>query len=178
MDEQTPEPERQSDWMNRADFLTGVAFALLGFTIIYLSWIMPRLEIRGIHPSTVPGLVPGLLGALLAISGILLGAKALVRIRGKAGWRAFMAVFASEQAIRFAVVSGLCLAYALILVGRVPFWLATTLFVFALIVAFEVWLNDAPKPLLRSAVFAAVQAAIVAGLVTAVFQYGFLVRLP
>ncbi|WP_404406110.1 tripartite tricarboxylate transporter TctB family protein [Pelagibacterium halotolerans] len=178
MDEQTSDSEHRPDWMNRADFLSGVVFTLLGLTIVYLSWVMPRLEIRGIHPSTVPGLVPGLLGALLAISGVLLGAKGLSRIRGKAGWGAFAAIFVSQQAIRFAVATALSLIYALVLVGLVPFWLATGLFVFALIVAFEVWLNDTPKPLLRSAILAAIQAVIVAAVVTAVFQYGFLVRLP
>jgi len=172
-------PDRPTDdTMPRADFLTSAVFVILGLAIVYFSWTMDRLEIRSVHPATVPGLVPGLLGALLAICGLLLGARSLVLFKGRPGWSAFFARFGSMEMLRFAVIAVLALVYTLVLVGLVPFWLATGLFVFSMIVAFEVWLNDEPKPLVRSMIWAAVQAVIVAAIVTAVFEYGFLVRLP
>lgn len=178
MDDSTPDPTRQTDRMNRADLLSGIVFTLLGLAIVYFSWVMPRLEIRGIHPSTIPGIVPGLLGGLLTICGILLGAKAFAATRGVSGWSDFFSLFTSPQAGRFGVVAALTQGYSLVLVGLVPFWLATALFVFAFIVVFEAWLADTPKPLARAALWAAVQAVVVAATVTLVFQYGFLVRLP
>ncbi|WP_417583178.1 tripartite tricarboxylate transporter TctB family protein [Pelagibacterium sp.] len=178
MDEQTSDPDRQASRMNRADFIAGLFFVLLGLVTVYMSWTMPRLEIRGIHPSTVPGIVPGLLGLLLTVCGVLVGLKGLAGLRDRQGWADFWSMFASVEAVRFAVVAGLALIYALVLVGRIPFWLATGLFVFAFIVAFEVFFNDTPRPLVRAMIMAAIQAVIVSGLVTAVFQYGFLVRLP
>lgn len=178
MSEPTAETELKERRMNRADLLTGIVFVIGGLIVAYWSWVMPRLEIRGIHPATVPGLVPGLLGSALALCGAVLAINAYRKGRDTAGWRDFFAAFASVEAGRFYIVAGLALVYSLILVGLVPFWLASALFVFAFIVVFEAWLSSERKPLARSAFWAAVQALIVGGVVTLVFQYGFLVRLP
>ena len=77
----------------------------------------------------------------------------------------------------------LCLVYPLVLVGWLPFWLATGLFVFAFIVAFEWSPQDgeaAPSSARQRAVllWAAVQSVLVAAIVSIVFQELFLVRLP
>jgi hypothetical protein len=178
MSEIPADPPRVDRRMNRADLVTGVVFTVLGLAIAYFSWTMPRLETRGIHPATVPGLVPGLLGAALALCGAGLAGKAWLEGRGVPAWREFFAVFRSPEAGRFAVAAGLALFYSLVLVGLVPFWLATALFVFAFILVFETWLSPAPKPVARSALWAAIQGLIVGAVVTFVFQYGFLVRLP
>lgn len=178
MEDDTRDTTLEASRMDRADLLSGTFFLLLGLVIVYLSWTMPRLEIRGIHPATVPGLVPGLLGGLLAICGALLGMRGLARARRRGSWSDLWSALTSHEALRFAAAVALALVYSLVLVGRLPFWLATALFVFAFIVTFEVWLNDDPKPLMRSAILAIIQAGIVAAVVTAIFQYGFLVRLP
>ncbi|MCT7377013.1 tripartite tricarboxylate transporter TctB family protein [Chelativorans salis] len=170
-----PQTERR---MNRIDLITGGVFAVLGLAIVYLSWTMPRLEMRGIHPATVPGLVPGLLGLALAFCGVVLGLKAYREGRGAGGWSDLLALFRTEEAGRFCAVAGLALVYALVLVGRLPFWLASAAFVFAFIVVFETWLSPEPRSLLRSTFLALVQGVIVGVVVTLVFQYGFLVRLP
>lgn len=164
--------------MNRADLVTGCVLAVLGLVIVYLSWTMPRLEVRGVHPATVPGLVPGLLGFTLAICGAALSIKAWREGRQEKGWRDLLTAFSTAEAGRFVVAAGIALFYSLVLVGLLPFWLATAAFVFTFIFAFETWLSSAPKPLLRSALWALVQAVIVGVLVTLVFEYGFLVRLP
>jgi hypothetical protein len=59
-----------------------------------------------------------------------------------------------------------------------PFWAASALFVFLFIVVFERGFGASRHPWWRTLSTAAVQAALVGGLVTVVFQYGFLVRLP
>ena len=73
---------------------------------------------------------------------------------------------------------GLTLAYSAGLVGLMPFWLATGLFVFAFVALLE-WRQDRPPgERFRDVAFAAVYAVAVAAMVTWVFQDIFLVRLP
>jgi putative tricarboxylic transport membrane protein len=175
----TPEHENpDSPAAIKADLLAGVFFLVLGLTIVYMSWDMPRLEVRRIHPATIPGLVPGLLGGALALCGFLLALHSARVAPVAGGWEGFRRQFTSTEAVRVLALAALVLVYTLGLVGWLPFWLATGVFVFACIVAFEVWLTGVPAPLLRSVLWAAVQAVIVAGIVTVVFERGFLVRLP
>jgi putative tricarboxylic transport membrane protein len=72
----------------------------------------------------------------------------------------------------------LCLGYAGLLVGRVPFWLATFGFVLAFVILFEWPLATAPGARVRRLLIALVYALAVAVAVTLVFQEVFLVRLP
>ncbi len=178
MADQSDDTDLAARRMNRADIVSSAVFIVLGLTIVYFSWTMPRLEIRGVHPATVPGLVPGMLGAALALCGLALGGKALKESGLRGGWGDVLALLKTDEALRFAAVAAMTLVYSLILVGTLPFWLATALFVFVFIAAFEVWITDTPKPLVRALIWAAVQAVIVAVVVTLVFERGFLVRLP
>ena len=164
--------------MVRADLLTGFVILALGITVIWLSWNMPRLGTRGIHPATAPGLVPGLLGIALAICGAILAGRSLRAFGNGAGWAAFTRLFTTPEAGRVAATLALALIYALVLVGWLPFWAATTLFVFSFIVMFERGFAVSPHPLWRTCLTAALQAIIVAVVVTLVFERGFLVRLP
>lgn len=66
--------------------------------------------------------------------------------------------------------------YAGVLVGRLPFWMASALFVFAFTAAFE-W-SVGPVGRLRRLVEAAVLGLAIGGIVTLVFERIFLVRLP
>jgi hypothetical protein len=175
-DAQTPPTDDEP--MVRGDLLSAAIFFSLGLVIVYLSWTMPRLEMRGVHPATVPGLVPGLLGLALSLCGLIMGLQSFAKLRRRPGWSSFFKSLVNHETGRVSVAAGLGLIYALILVGLVPFWLATGLFVFAFILAFEVWLTDAPKPLVKAMLWAAVQAIVVAATVTLVFERGFLVRLP
>ncbi len=164
--------------MRSADLLTGAVLLILGLVVVYLSWTMPRLGNRGIHPATVPGLVPGALGIALTLMGGILGWRSLGALRDPAGWRRFGAAVSGPETGRALAMIALALLYPLGLIGLVPFWLATAIFVFAFILLFQGVLTDAPKPLARLAFFAALQAVIVAGLIVVVFERGFLVRLP
>ena len=175
----TPPPEGAGgDDMVRADLLTGVVLLVLGVAVIWMSWEMPRLEVRRIHPATVPGLVPGLLGIALAICGAILTLRS-VRVAGDgAGWRGFGGQVLTPEAARVGTTLALALIYALVLVGWLPFWAATTLFVFTFIVVFERVFVVSPLPLWRTLLTAAIQAVLVGVTVSLVFELGFLVRLP
>lgn len=162
----------------RADLITGAVLALLGVMVVYWSWTMPRLENRGVPPMTAPGLVPGVLGAVLAWLGAVLGLRSLAALGDGAGWRRFASALTGVEARRAGAVAALVLVYALGLVGLVPFWLATALFVLGFVLVFEVWLAEPARPFGRSLATGAIQAAIVGALVVLVFERGFLVRLP
>lgn len=158
--------------MARADRITALVFIILGAAVAYGSWIMPRLENRGIHPASAPGLVPGILGVALVACGLLLA------LRRPHAATAGETVLHGFEAKRLAVVLVLTLGFTFGLVGMVPFWLASAIFVFAFIVVFDCLVTEAPKPLLRTLVLAAVVALAAGGAVTLIFEKGFLVRLP
>lgn len=163
----------------RADLLFGVVLVALGIAVAFESWRMPRLTELGVHPMTAPGLVPGLLGLVTALLGGILAARS-----ARTGDDFAAGALGSDsrkllrQAGRFALSLALCLAYAVVLVGRVEFWVATGLFVFVFIVLFE-WNGERDiSGHVRAVVFAGIQAIVVAALVTVVFERIFLVRLP
>lgn len=177
---QDPEPQDPADRprRNAADLLAGLLFAALGLAVLYGSWTMPRLEERGIHPLTVPGLVPGLLGLALLLCGGLLAAGAWRSGHLGTGLAALLALARAPAAARLAAALALILGYTLVLVGWLPFWLATALFVFAFIACFEIWLAPATPPLGRTLAWAAGVALVTGVAVVLVFERGFLVRLP
>jgi putative tricarboxylic transport membrane protein len=164
--------------MIKADFVTGLAFVALGVGALAESLRMPRFETLSVNPYTVPGIVPGMLGAVIAVLGLLL----TLRSARAGGWRLggevarLSALHRSGAARRFLLAFVLTFGYAAGLVGTVPFWLATGVFVFVFIAAFE-W-PAAEGRRLRTLVLAAVEAALVTTAVTLVFQEVFLVRLP
>ena len=171
------EPDTEKARMSRADLITAVVLVVLGVAILYGSWTMPRLEARRIHPATIPGLVPGLLSIALIICGGLLGLRS-IRTPSPGGWASLRAALFSAETARALAVTALILVFTLGLVGRMPFWAASAIFIFAFVMMFELWLTDAPHRLPVSLAWAAALAAIVSAAVFWVFQYQFLVRLP
>lgn len=163
--------------MLRADLLAGLFFIVLGAAILYGSWTMPRLEVRRIHPMTVPGLVPGLLSIALIVCGSILAFRSW-RAPAPGGWSELGRAVVSEAARRALAVIVLVLIYTLGLVGLVPFWAATAAFVFAFIVVFEIWLATVKRPWVASLLWAAGLAVTASAAVTLVFERAFLVRLP
>jgi Tripartite tricarboxylate transporter TctB family len=145
----------------RSDAGQGVAWAFGGGLIVYASWTMDRLERHGAAFYTAPGLVPGLLGLVLVVLGVALA----LRHRG---------ISAPSPAIRWGntpLVLALCLGYAIGLIGRLPFGLATFVFVTAFIAIFE-------YPSRRRMALAPLYAAATSLAVSYLFEAIFLVRLP
>ena len=113
---------------------------------------------------------------ILILGGVLFG-----RAARAGGWRLFerdRAAFADPGWRNLALAVVLCLAYAAGLIGRVPFWLATFLFVAAFVALFEWPFARNRGERVRGLAFALVFGAVVAAAVTYVFQEIFLVRLP
>jgi hypothetical protein len=163
--------------MPKADFITGLVLTLLGAAVVWASLDMPRFEDRNIDPYTAPGLVPAALGVII----LALGAVLLVRAGRAGGWRLWPAAQRSsgDPGVRRLVLSAaLCLIYAGGLVGTLPFWLATFLFITAFVVLFEWPLAISRADRLNRLAFAPLLAAVIAVVVTMLFQYVFLVRLP
>ena len=161
----------------KADFVSALVLVALGVGTVYESWRMPRLEERGIQPYTVPGLVPGFLGTIIVVLGIVL----LLRASRAGGWRLFGAGEGGERAAflqRVALVLVLTFGYAVGLVGAMPYEIATGLFVFAFIAIFEWRAGEALAPRARRIAAALFQAVLVALVVSLVFERIFLVRLP
>lgn len=152
-----------------ADRITaGVLFAL-GAGMAWGGFAMDRLEVRQIHPGSIPGLVPMMLGAGLMVCAILLFAGARDKARDEsevgASWG------------DFGVAAGWSVVYALAMVGRAPFVVVTAIY----IAAFVWWFTrpgQGEGGAVRRAVIALGFGAAVSVAVSALFRYGFLVRLP
>jgi hypothetical protein len=121
---------------------------------------MDRLERHGAALYTAPGLVPGLLGLVILVLGLVLALR-----KREAQPATPMGVSNTP------LVLVLCLGYAIGLIGRVPFWLATFTFVTAFIALFE-------YPVRRRMALAPVYGVVTSLLVTYLFENVFLVRLP
>jgi len=164
----------------RADLITGVVLVVFGLAVLAESYGMPRLEERNINPWTVPGIVPGMLAVVITALGAVLALRSLA-----AGALGVRAVHTPEEVAearaslgRLVLCGALCLVYAILLVGRIPFWLATGLFIFAFIALFEWGSADSGRIRLRKLAVAAAIAVAVAVVIPYVFEYLFLVRLP
>jgi hypothetical protein len=169
----------------RADLPFGLFWVALGLGILAESWRMDRLEAQGINPYTAPGLVPGLLGAVLAAFGLVLARR---------GWRgqapppavgqgaepvAGEAAVQRAEPWRVALALALCLGLGFGLLGSgVPFPLAAGLFLFLAVFLFELPDRRRDGTVARGALSAAAVAAGAATAITFVFQELFLVRLP
>jgi hypothetical protein len=168
--------------MARADLVTGAVLFALSVAVVTGAWTMDRLELRHIHPLSAPGLLPGLLGLALAVTSLMLISKAAGAVRKPlpAAEPAAGEAEAPDPGARMRMFGAmaLCLVYTLGLVGRMPFWLATAIFVTAFIIVFE-W-ERVRTPARRAVGLGwALFLGIATGLsVSYVFSDLFLVRLP
>jgi hypothetical protein len=155
------------------DRLFGAGWFALGAAVLAASWRMDRLEGLHINPWSVPGLLPGLLGALM----MFFGAALFLRAPAPAGGGT--ASGATGGRIWLALV--LCVGFAAGLLGHgLPFWLTAAGFMFVAIVAFR-WLDrdaEAPAGLGRLALESAAIALGASVAISLLFQEVFLVRLP
>ena len=111
-----------------------------------------------------------MLGGVLLLLGTVLMLRSWQRIRQQADTQAAEPLFNR----RIALMLALSLAYAAGLIGRVPFWLATALFVAAFVALFA----PPEQPTARRVTVSLLAGVITSAVVTFVFQQIFLVRLP
>jgi len=159
-----------------ADRITAVVLFALGVAMLAGGYTMDRLEIRQIHPASIPGLVPMILGATMMICAISLFVGASRRVHENTA--ADEGAGGGESWGRLAIVAGLSTFYALVLIGRLPFFVSTAIYVGVFIVCFTWPARGTAIQKLRSVGFALIFALAMAGAISALFLYGFLVRLP
>jgi hypothetical protein len=162
----------------RADFVGGIAWIAFGIAIVGGAWTMDRLERFGATLYTAPGLVPGVIGAAIALLGLVLVIRS-VRGGAIAGFAAPWSPTPEGRSalMRSGIATALSLLYALGMIGRIPFPIATALFVFAFLMVFDVS-DRAPSRLAKRAAIAAITAIATSAVVSLVFERIFLVRLP
>ena len=166
--------------MAQADFITSIFLLFFGVGVTVLSIRMPRLEHRGINPYTVPGIVPGVIGAAITVMSATLLIRSVLQ-KGysiKLGPGGPGALFRNAMVQRVSVTVGICLVYALALVGTIPYPVATFLFVFVFMLLFEYQRQVPLRDQRKTVVVAALEAVLTAVLVSVLFRYLFLVRLP
>ncbi|WP_068115851.1 tripartite tricarboxylate transporter TctB family protein [Tropicimonas marinistellae] len=153
-----------------ADRLTAAAFFALGAAMTWGGYEMDRLEIRQIHPASIPGLVPMILGAALMLCAFLLALSAKRTPReadtGSGSWKDF-----GFTAIWSCV-------FALGLVSRIPFVLASGLYIAGFAGWFLIPAATDSRGRLRAVLLVLLFGAVTATAISALFRYGFLVRLP
>lgn len=178
--------------MQKADRWTGVLVALLGLGVTFEAWRMPRFTEFGTQIWSAPGIVPGLIGIALAVMGVLLALRsprpaaaaaaagtqhADVLAEAQRGAGRADETRASRTGV--ALAFGLCMAFAAGLVGRIPFELATFVFVAAFILIFDARdRRGAPRRRVLRAGAAVAVAAVAAVAISTVFRDVFFVRLP
>lgn len=157
----------------------GVAATFLAFSgaILVLSWRMPRFAEQGGEIYTAPGLVPSFYGLVLAALSLWLAARSLRRLRSpdEANGTA-EPTGNSNRAL--GITAALGLLFIVGLIGRMPFWAATTVFVTLFIAIFEWRPELSPGMRARRIATALLQGVLTGFLVTLVFEKLFLVQLP
>ena len=153
------------------DAAYGAGWMALGTAIFIASWRMDRLANLNINPWSVPGLLPGLLGALMVLFGAALCLRASApadEAPALGGGRIWLAL-------------ALCGGFAGGLLGHgLPFFLTAAGFLFVAILVFR-WIDREPgePPRLGAlALTSAVIALAASGAISLLFQEVFLVRLP
>ena len=164
----------------RADLHDAIGWTALGVAVLIGSLMMDRLEQQHINPYTVPGLLPGLLGIVMILLGLVLGVRSWER---GAFTQALQpaSVDLRDERLRVWVVIGLCVGYGVVLIGHgIAFWLASSIYVSASILILQRMSRD---PVERQLTPRVIVKALVIGVASSVitqlvFQEVFLVRMP
>jgi len=157
-----------------ADRITAIILFALGAAMAYGGFVMDRLEIRQIHPASIPGLTPMLLGAAMMVAALLLFAGARTPVKADAPSQKLP----EGSWLNFCFAALLSCTFALFLIGKMPFAVATALYIFCFTALFT-WLDSAAKrPGIATLLIVAAFAAATAFAVSTLFRCGFLVRLP
>lgn len=166
--------------MARADFLTSIVLIAFGLAVLIMSLNMPTFAAQGVNPYSAPGIVPGFLGAIIAFFGLVLFIRSIRRQGYKLGidGSSVKGFFTAQQTLRMVITIVISVLYALVLIGRMPYAVATGLYVLAFILLFEYEWKTPVLAQWKVLLFALIVAILTAAIVTAVFQYLFLVSLP
>ena len=166
-----------------ADRIGGLIWFVFGVAVVYGSWMMDRLESMNIPPSTAPGVVPALQGIGFIIFALILMFRSekhtIVNTYAPGETDAAPAAQESFYWKRILLSWGLCLAYGAVLLGSgIHYWALTVAFLFLHAILLDDTEHVPARPTLRRVIVAAVMELTIATIVTLIFRYIFLVRLP
>lgn len=166
--------------MPKADFITGLILISLSIYVIFESWRMPRLEHLKVHPLSVPGIVPAFIGTILLLFGLVLVIRSIRRggHRLRITYKGIQRVINDSGNQRLLLTAFFSIGYAGFLIGTLPYWLATALFIFIFIIFFE-WRQEPDYTRRwRNLITAVLISGISSAAITMVFERLFLVTLP
>ncbi len=158
------------------DLAVAAAFFAFSAGIIGVGLSMPNYADQGGAIYQAPGFVPIFYGVVMGALSLWLAARSI-------GRRPHWSPEADEgregnSPGRLILAAGLGILFVVGLLGRMPFWLATAIFVGLFVMAFE-WQLGAPlKARLRTLAIAIVLGLATGAAITLVFSRVFLVRLP
>jgi hypothetical protein len=166
--------------MHRADFVTSMLLIIFGIGVFISSVQMPTFAEQGVNPYSAPGIVPGFLGAIITVLGLVLLIRSILRKGYRLGVNGMSVrtFLTAEMTKRFAVTIIVSVIYGLGLIGRLPYEIATAVYAFAFIFIFEYKWKAGFRAQWKRVLLAAFVAVLVAGAVGSVFRYLFLVNLP
>jgi Tripartite tricarboxylate transporter TctB family len=159
-----------------ADLVTGAVWLAVAIAILVGAWRMDRLEHLATTIYTMPGLVPGLLGAAIGLMAVILMVRALRA--GALGGARWPEIQLAEH-WRLIAALALSIGFAVALVGRgLPFWLGAAIYTAAMVFVFQFPERRHTGTVGRGAVFAVVYGVASGLIIHFAFQDLFLVRLP
>lgn len=163
--------EREAITTARSDLYGGAGWIVFGLLIIAASLRMDRFTSQGATLYTMPGFVPGIFGGVIVVLGAALALRGWRRLRHERADAGNGEPVLNRRVLLTLVVS---LAYAIGLIGRVPFTVATVIF----LAVFMYLFTPAEASMKRRLTVAALASVITTGVIVLVFEQVFLVRLP
>lgn len=166
--------------MPKADFIVSILLTIFGIWVFVQSVRMPRFEAIGADPYSVPGIVPGLLGIVIAILGSALFYRSILRKGYQLGlsWKKVSVFLADESSRNILWTILLSIFYSFFMLGRIPFELATGIFFCAFVMVFTYKIREGFVSQRRTVLFVLIMGAVVSGAVTFIFRNIFYVGLP
>ena len=160
----------------RADQITALIFFALGAAMLLGGYTMDRLEIRQIHPASIPGLLPMILGGIMMLCAVLLFTSAKDAPDADLLDEAETGEGDSWTNLLFA--GGYSVVYALGLVGNMPFMWATVIYITVFVGHFTFDAGETRQKQALKIAMAFGFALVSAYAVALLFEEAFLVRLP
>lgn len=161
----------------RGEWLAAAFWAALGLAVLTASWRMDRLGRQGISPWSAPGLLPGVVGALMLVFALALAVQLWRSLPAPADRRA---TGEGDAGIWPGALAALiCFAFAGVALGRGwPFQVEAALFIVVFTSAFS-WTSWRQGGRVARGLAATAAVALVAAFaIGALFERVFLVRLP
>src|SRR5690349_10173449 len=122
----------------RLDLWIAAVFFVIGTAVAWLAFLMPTYSDQKGTIYTAPGLVPGFYGIVIAMLSIWLGLRAIRQGALHADTQE-LATKPARSSVdnRLALAVALMLLFVIVLLGRMPFWLSSAIFVAAFTGIFE-----------------------------------------